>query len=122
MSPTPTVRALRRIGYVLFFGGLGFLIVGLIYFNVSSNALAQQIKSGQKDTQRTAAIILDCTQPSGTCFQNGERRTGQAVSLIKLAQVAAVACADRPGQQSLDEINACVERTMRVIKKRGQAQ
>lgn len=61
-----------------------------------------------------AEKINSCTDPEGACARRGRAQTGAAVMDISSRQIAAVACADRPGTQTPLEIKACVERTLRV--------
>lgn len=61
-----------------------------------------------KATERTLAIVEDCTTPGSECFQEGQRRTAAAIADINRVTVYAAACADRPGVQGQSEIYACV--------------
>lgn len=116
MSPTPSVRFIRSVSYMLFCVAVGLLTIMFIYFNVNSNHLAKQIRDSQRSNTSTIAVIQDCTQTTGQCFKDGQKRTAGVLQLVRMQQVAAVACADRPGTQTAEEIDACVERTMRTIR------
>lgn len=67
--------------------------------------------------------ILDCVEPTGQCYQEGQKRTGEAVqsivegTLIGTEEISATTrevihltafCADQPGAQTLTQIEACV--------------
>lgn len=93
----------------------------ILYVLVSVSADTNKIVTGverQQDsntgtlnaTEDTLALIRDCTQPGGDCFERGQKRTADAVANINLAAVYAAACADRDGVQGEDEIYACVVR------------
>lgn len=86
------------------------LALGLLSYN-ALNSLA------------TRDAILDCTQPTGECYKEGQRRTGEVIrQLIESNQdtamitrqivVLAAACADDPGNNSADEIERCVDRQL----------
>lgn len=70
------------------------------------------------------AQLLDCTQPGGQCYQDGQERTAEAVqsiideSLLQEAAtrrvvVLAAYCAAQPGQETVEQIEACITREMK---------
>ena len=81
--------------------------------------------------------LLDCTQSDGKCYQEGQKRTGAAVSSIvgqtvhktiesaiplhrdtrHYAELAAY-CADKPGSQTIQEINTCILDRLQAEQKR----
>lgn len=56
----------------------------------------------------TREQIADCTIPGGDCYQDGQKRTGEV--LIDIGEIIrlTVACADRQGPQTEEQIKACV--------------
>lgn len=59
-------------------------------------------------TERTLEVLLDCTNPEGRCYRRGvESRRGIVEDVSRVA-VYAAACADRPRQQSVAQIQACI--------------
>lgn len=67
----------------------------------------------------TRAALLDCTTPGGQCYQEGQKRTAEAIRQLVEANEAgevttreivilAADCADNPGVDTADEIEACV--------------
>lgn len=52
--------------------------------------------------------VRSCTIPGGTCYERGQDQTGEAVDSINRVVVYAAICADRPGVQGQNEIEACV--------------
>lgn len=114
-------RQLRPVLYAVMGAGIGALVVLLLGTVLSirgtQNTNAPKIDS----TAETLKVVKDlaekinsCTDPDGACAERGREQTGAAVRDISLRQIAAVACADRPGTQTPLEIKACVARTLRV--------
>lgn len=69
---------------------------------------------------QTRHTILDCTQPSGECYQDGQKRTGEFVSnllthtdknhvITRRVIVYALACDNEPGIDTAREIQQCVD-------------
>jgi hypothetical protein len=93
-----------------------FAMVFVAAFIVASIVLLVIINvqgQGVRDT------LLDCTQPGGECYSEGQQRTAkfiqQLIDANNLGDVAtqrivviASACADLPGVGSVDEIQKCV--------------
>lgn len=66
---------------------------------------------------QTRGAILDCTQPSGGCYQNGQQRTGDAVQNLKQANkqviIAAAYCSSKDENIGNEQrIKQCVNRTL----------
>lgn len=74
-----------------------------------------QVRSTQIEGTPTGKRIVEiaekidsCTDPEGECTQRGQQRTASAISDINRISIIAAACADRPAQQTLEEIQGCV--------------
>ncbi len=84
-----TAEAARRRANHINFGVLGVLVIfvmmlmGLVYQN---NQLSTQVA----DTNKRMA---DCTTPGGTCYAEGNERTGRAINDIVRASVFMSQCA-----------------------------
>lgn len=58
--------------------------------------------------------IVDCVQPTGKCFQRGQRQTGEVVGTVNQVSTLAAACAADPAVSALpigpriDAINVCI--------------
>lgn len=52
--------------------------------------------------------VRSCTTPGRECFEDSRRRTAQVVSDINRVSLLAAACADRPRQQTVEQIQSCV--------------
>ena len=65
------------------------------------------------DVSRT---IQDCIDPKGHCYQSGDRRNGATVKSINenQKQIVTVAayCAKQPGNITLEQIEACVNKEL----------
>ena len=70
------------------------ILAGLLYNAVVNRALLNEVRS--------------CTNPQGECAKRGAEATGTAVESINKVVVYAALCADKPGYQSRDDIEACV--------------
>ena len=96
-----------------------FVVVLLVVVAVLTVTITQ-IRSTQlegtptgKKLVRSADRILDCTDPDGQCYKDGQERTAQVVGDIGAGNVLAVVCAlqvpnGTPLQQALDEVTECV--------------
>lgn len=70
------------------------------------------IRQAQRESAESLQIIRSCTTPGMQCFDEGQKRTADAVADINRVAVYAAACADKPGVQGRDEIYACVVRSL----------
>jgi hypothetical protein len=98
---------------------LGIAISGLIGSVLVSVIVVAQIRSAQVDrnpqnekNDETLAIIKDCTEPTGACFKDAQRRTAKAVGDINRVIIIAAACASEPVEQSVAQIADCVTRRL----------
>ena len=59
-------------------------------------------------------LIIDCVQPTGKCYQDGQARTAKAIGSINEVSVLAAACAPNyvnlPLPQRVAAIEACIKR------------
>lgn len=77
----------------------------------------QQVNTKKADARtQTLALVRDCVTPGGKCYERGQRQTAAAVADINRVTVLAAACADKPAQQTQDEIYACVVRRLAADK------
>lgn len=96
---------------------VGVFTIGMVWIAITTASTAHAIREGQINNKSTFNLIQDCVAP-GTkekphqCFSRNQANQAQILGFVKIQQVAAVACADMPGTQSPEEINACVNRTM----------
>lgn len=80
---------------------------------------------------QTRSALLDCTQPSGECFKDSQERSGAIIQdlidalhkegldremVTRQIVIAAAACADDPGNDTVEQIEACVDRTLKEEK------
>ena len=76
---------------------------------ISSVTIATQQRA--KENRETLATIKSCTQPSGSCYQDGQRRTAGAVSSINQVIVLAAACSvGLPSGLTVTTREAAIER------------
>jgi hypothetical protein len=105
----------RKLSWAL----LGIAVSGLIGSLLVGVVVVAQIRSAQVDrapkndaNDATLAIIRDCTEPTGDCFREAQRRTAEAVGDINRVIVIAAACASKPYEQSVTRIAKCVTRRL----------
>lgn len=61
-----------------------------------------------KGIEGLAEKIDSCTDPKGACTKRGQKSTAEAIGDINRITAIAAACADQAGQQSLEQIQACI--------------
>lgn len=59
-------------------------------------------------TEETLRVLLDCTDPSGGCYKRGQDSQASAIENITRISIYAAACADKPREQSTQEIQDCI--------------
>lgn len=66
--------------------------------------------------QETTDQIQSCIDPQGTCYKSGDRRSGAVVKTLNETQktivIAAAFCAKQPGNDTVAEIEACVNKEL----------
>lgn len=74
-------------------------------------AIADQqddIEAGTDASVATNKQVLDCTQPTGECYRESQKRSADVVGSINEISLYAAACADQSGVQTVEEIQSCV--------------
>jgi predicted metalloprotease len=84
------------------------LVVGMVYLGVSTYTLVNAMRETQQTNSKTYDKVLDCTDPEGECYREGQERTKQVVADIGKVSAYAAACADLPGRQTEVEVYQCV--------------
>ncbi len=103
-----TAEASRRRANQINLGLLGLLVlfVGLL---VSLGWQGNQAIQASRETNRR---IADCTNPGGSCYEEGRERTSQAINDIILVSIYMAECARLyPGEAGPDydkKLEACV--------------
>lgn len=57
-------------------------------------------------------LLVDCLTVGGKCFERQQAQTADVLGVLRRYIVLASACADKPGEQTADEIESCVERRL----------
>jgi hypothetical protein len=98
------------------------LVLGAMFFTVYSFQLIDAIRSTQVDNtkingatnraaesaERGTKRIEDCTTPGRPCFDESQKRLAEVIVSINDYATYAAACADRPRQQTVEEIQTCI--------------
>lgn len=123
---TPEDEQARRVARASFVSRLFVIVFGasLALALVAVVVLALSIRSTQiegtptgKKLMASSNRILDCTDPSGECFKQGQRRTAKAVGDINAASLLVVVCAlqvpnGTPLNEALDQVSTCVAKRL----------
>lgn len=114
MNQTPMIRVvLSAIAGI----ALGCFVVFMVVVAVTTADNAQKIRDGQIANKSTFKLLTECVSPSTetekhNCFERNQKNQAGILDYVKILNVASVACADREGTQTPEEILACVDRTM----------
>lgn len=65
-----------------------------------------------QSTSQAVEILLDCTQPTGKCYQAAQAQTAKAINNITSVQVAAAWCAVQSANDTAEKVLACVRPTL----------
>lgn len=69
------------------------------------------------NTNSTSKRLLDCTSPQGKCYQDGNRRTGEAIGNINRVSIYAAYCAKIPVNVTAKQIENCINAELQKEKK-----
>lgn len=97
MTQPFTSRAIRLLTVTALVLALLFVAFTFVFSLLTYNSAASQ-----------RAQILSCTTPQGSCYQRGQKQTGQAVASINKVVVAAAECAKR--YEVEHDIEVCIRR------------
>lgn len=88
------------------------LALGLVVAVLRTWTLADQIADTQKRSRATLVRLTDCTELGGDCYEAAQARSRSAVNELNTLGLLRVACADRRGTQTPEEIQGCIDRTL----------
>jgi hypothetical protein len=101
---------------------IGSLAVALVllalYAILTTRQLVGVMRQTQKGSVTTLHVVRDCTTPGQPCYERGQKQTAGAVADINKITVYAAACADRPGDQTVTQIQSCVIRKLAADDRR----
>jgi hypothetical protein len=86
----------RILVRIAIWGGLAVIVL-----LAAIAALFVVVESSLSNGQDTRNRIVDCVEPSGQCFQNGQKQTADAVSGIDMFAAWSAACAVEPSIEHL---------------------
>jgi hypothetical protein len=90
----------RTIGYAIVYAGVGVLIVALVVVLIQLRTLAGS-------NNRTIKLIEDCTTAGGNCYEESRKTTADVIRVLNEFTTYVVACADKPGTQTVARIREC---------------
>jgi hypothetical protein len=81
-------------------------------FTIWSLAELQRVSDQNNEVNKLSITILerlqDCTTPGGGCYEQSREGTSGAINNINEVTVAAAACADREGVNTVTDIRKCI--------------
>jgi predicted PurR-regulated permease PerM len=96
------------------------LLVTTIFFLIGQRNLTEQLTNIARlnhslnlQNNDILSRIKSCTDPSGACYVQNTQRTGEAVDSINQIVVLANACTDKPGEQTVAEVEKCVRQALK---------
>jgi hypothetical protein len=95
---------------------VAMLAMSTLYSIQRTAVLAEAIRENQKSGRAVLDRVNNCTTPGRKCFDDGQRRTANAVGDITQASIYASYCAAREPGQTVAEIQACVMRQFKLAE------
>lgn len=109
----------RRAAWGLIGLTVALVLVAIVSAVFISAATSTAIRTSQvsntatlNNTDRTLAILLDCTDPKGECYQRGQASQKAAIDDITVIAAAAAACANQPGNTTVRAVLDCTLREL----------
>lgn len=91
---------------------LGILLVNLVIGAVVAVGV-YKLQNLAETNRANGQLIVDCTTPGGTCYDQAQQQTGAAVATLSRVVVAAVECAD---QLDGPAVQACITARVKAGK------
>jgi len=95
------------------------LFILLSYVIARQGQTIEEIRATQQDGSPSSRrlitlsnLIADCVTPGRPCYDDGQKRTANAVGSINEITAITVACGDLPGEQTVAQIRACVTKQL----------
>lgn len=85
------------------------LVMGQAATLVGIYAQSHENEKTVKATEATAARIADCTEPTGECYQDGQKRTAHAVGILTESTQRIIAAALSCQADGVTEQQALIE-------------
>lgn len=114
MDETPglTPRG-KTVAYGVLYGVAGLGAVIVLAGILAIYSLAHAIRDTQTGPSKSALqILLDCTTSTGKCYQHNVKNQANALADLHQFTIYAVACGDRPGTQTINQIQNCAVRRL----------
>lgn len=125
--PTPQARRRRLILGTMAGVAVGLVVVMVLAMLIRTWTLTDTIRGTQIEGTPLGKRLLDqaeriesCTTAGETCYEEQQRKTAGAISDINKITLYAAACADRSGQQTVEQIQGCVIAKLAAEDRRKQ--
>lgn len=92
-------------------------VTAIAYLALSANQRSEQNGDLLKEIDRVNSRLVDCSEPEGKCFKEGQRTVAKAVATINDVAVVAAACADQPRQQTAAQISDCIIKELAYLNR-----
>lgn len=98
----------RAVALAVLYAMAGVALTMLFFILTSVSSVVDEIRAAQIGRADTYNLLVDCTQKGGTCFKKNQKTTDGLVHDINKVAIYTAACADRPRNQTIIEIQTCV--------------
>ena len=130
MTFSTATHRVRQVGWAVLAFALGVLIVMAMTTTIQTYLLVDKMRETQQSNttvltrvDEVLAVVKDCTQAGGKCFEDGQKRTASAVQDISeasaQASVYAAYCVSVTGNDTVAEIETCVKEQFEISRPKG---
>lgn len=108
-------KNIRYMTVARFIGIAASVLGGILIVTIMITTMYKvlEISTTNKNLSQT---IQSCIDPTGTCYKSGDRRSGAVVKTLNESQkhivTVAAYCAKQPGNNTLEQIEACVNKEL----------
>lgn len=109
------LQVLRRIawGLIAFVGVTTVLVVLVLVILVQNRQTAAKTRASIRTNAELSAVIADCTQVSGKCYEQQQANLRATINLLVESNKAIAQCARTTDSDT--ELNACVDAKLAAI-------
>lgn len=97
---------IAKMAFIVVGTATSMVIVGIL---LAGMARLEAITLG---TRTNSQILIDCTSPTGKCYQASEKRTGSAIGTINQVSIYAAYCSKIPSNTTVKEIETCINKEL----------
>lgn len=94
---------------------MAFIVTGTVTSMVIVGILLAgmaRLEAITTSTNSNSQLLIDCTSPTGKCYQDGQRRTGSAIGTINQVSIYAAYCSKIPSNTTVKQIETCINKEL----------